>query len=333
MSYYRGVPQDFDNLARQRFRQMPLADACELAGIGRRTARRAIARGELKPVGSAKSRRGKPAHVVWLYDVLQLKTAPDSRPAWARFQAACQKRGHDPKLALALMVSGSDYDPDLLHAGIRLTLHGWQFLDVLFGLAAPDGSFDSFVASKMRKPLPTSVKLGLKEQSFRVQWQNAQRGVARWTANTTPVLVAYASGEAPRLVEYPLYQQGFSGRFSDWSGESVRSAGRKLRGQYQRILRKLQDALWEMRGPTERPLDKDKMQRFGMATEMVKGANPSDVRLAVSEAAGELVQLGIPPNHARSFLRAWVAQKQSKGRLSAAAVARVFCKTECRPET
>ena len=94
------------------------------------------------------------------------------------------------------------------------------------------------------------------------------------------------------------------------------------------ILPKLQHATWEMRGPDKKPLQRDGMKNFVAANSLVKGANPADVRLAVKEAARELEKLGIPPIAARGFLRAWVAQKQSSGRLSAAAVARVFCKTE-----
>jgi hypothetical protein len=221
---------------------------------------------------------------------------------------------------------GCEDDPDLLHAGIRLTLQDRLFLELLFDTDVPDGRFGSFVAAKLKKPLPASVVHNLDKRSFRVVWQNAQRAVARWTVNTTPVLVTYASGEAPKLMEYPKYLEGFEGRLPVWTHESVRSAGRKMRGQYRMILRKLQDATWEMRGPNEEPIQKEAMNRFKAATSATKGANASDVRPAVKEAAKELELLGIPPISARSFLRAWVAMKQSNGTLSPAALARVFCK-------
>jgi hypothetical protein len=280
VSYYQVMSVDAEKMQRQALGQVPLRVACELARISTRTARRAMARGELKPVGNAKSKRGKRTHLVWLYDVLQLNEPKNYRPVWVRFQEACRKHDHNPKLALAQMLWGCDGDPDLLHAGIRLTLWGGCFLDVLFDKVATDDSFDSFVALKLKKPLPPAATRRLDSQSFRVQWKNAQREVAKWTANTTPALVCYATGEAPKLMERPKYLQGFTGGVPSWTHESVRSVGRKLRGQYRMILRKLQDVTWEMRGPDKEPLQRNGMKTFIAAT---SAASAGNLNLAVKE--------------------------------------------------
>lgn len=322
MSYYRFVEANTVELFEREFgKPIALPAACDLAGIGRRSARRWIQRGKLKPVGVERSRRGKPTLLVKLSDVLLLSTGSTNRPAWVQFHTACLKAGHDPRLVLAQIVWGSNADPDLLHAGMKLALEPGRFLDLLSDKAASCESFESFVADKLKTPLPPELPGKLTAVPFRKQWQNAQREVAKWTVNTTPALACYASGEPPKLVEYPKYRQGFTGHAPLWTVESVRSAGRKLRGQYRMILGRLQDATWQMRGPVEKPIQKDAMARFVAATSAAKAG---DSKLA----AKELASLGIPSISAHSFVRAWVAQKQSHGRLSAAAVARVFCKTE-----
>ena len=229
--------------------QLPFKDACELAGVSRQTGIRWIASNRWHVVGRSPSKRGKPSLLIDAGNLLGVDK-PRSAPSWTRFRLACKVAGYDASrtLGLLLLIAGLDSDaadPDLLHAGIYLTLtDGERFLPMLHCDRRNDKTFSGYIASLLHSP-PLQRGLG----DFPRLWKATQSMVRKWSPNTGPILGSDFQGLAPvvRLFETPSYLKGCPVKPPAWAAVSIIRVERGLRAAYAPILPQISRLIWCMK--------------------------------------------------------------------------------------
>lgn len=236
---------------------------CQRQGISRKTGWRLIRQKELRVVGRRRSRHGKPAILVKVADT-QHQPKRKHKPVWVRFRDACQTKECDPHDVLLRLVMNSKFDPDLLHAGIRLVCvefvvdHKYcsRFLDFLTDkIPGEENNFVSFVANRLKADVPVKVLRDAKKHPFYKLWANLRHEVRRWQPDTELVFGRRQSTpEVSSLMHRPSYHSGainvnpdahlnWNIPRPDWARESICSVNRKQRGLYTKVIPKLLKAL------------------------------------------------------------------------------------------
>lgn len=317
---------------------MPLADACRLAGVSRRSAMRWLASGRLRPVGRQQSRRGKPSVMVNLDDLVAVaRPNRERRPAWVRFRDECVKQGYDGRQVLTVLLLGATQhgnDPDLLRVGIRLVMEGWpDFLPCLFGRDTGEDAFSVFVAGLLR--CDTS-RLPVQRVSLPTFWKRAQRQVSTWWAVARPAVYTFDGGRRVRLVMRPRFLKEYKGgSVPSWMAEgSVVRVDVELRTLLRSALQPVAAAMWAW---------KDGVPMVGASAQWVNAGLSSAKIGDIDAAVKYLVRVGCKSGAARSLAWAWFHRHggqrsaadlaglseddifEGGGKLSRSAVARVFC--------
>jgi hypothetical protein len=309
---------------------------------------------ELRIVGHQRSQHGKPTLLVeWSSEK---PATARHKPIWARFQAACEKAGYQGSDVLARYLHGSNGDPDLLHAAIRLTFHDYcqdqgippVILGYMHGKWRADANFSSFVAQKLNewgKP-PARILSQARSQPFRTFWVNAQKAVRTWTPDVRPKMIGFPHDDKPsyRLVLFPRYRDDHKLAGPRWSTESVHhstAAFTRFAGLYQKALRGIEESqLIRRKGKLyfhpqrARFLNQavsaalagdDQNALAAFCTGIIGTRRYATLKVDRTAALREMEHCGVPRAVAKNYLRAWRSRQESEAQLTSAAVRRVFC--------